>query len=208
MGASNSEQSRTNYFSLKAKTSDTDPTPFFGKNTKTGNGWEITEKYDSMDGNLTDIEYSTYVYEGETKHKCKLILNDNDGTRNSVESNFNNLLYSLLNSLASCEPGFINMNLSLGKAKIIDGKEGKRYPSIWVKNNGEEVKWKYGAEQLPRPEKIKAGSKTVLDDTKVIEFWTKVIDNEIKPKLKAKPKDASVEAGEPIISPSHLDLPF
>lgn len=207
MGAHNSEHSQMNFYNLKAKTSDTDPSPFFGKNTKTGNGWEITEKYDSMNGNLAGIEHSTYEYEGETKHKCKLILKDADGTKNSVESNFNNLLYSLLNSLANCEPGFIAMNLSLGKAKIIDGKEGKRYPSIWLKNNGEEVKWKYSADQLPRPEKIKAGSKTVLDDTKVIEFWKNVI-SEIKPKLKDKAK--TVEAGnvEPIPSPHDQDLPF
>jgi len=202
MGAHNSEQSKTNFYALKAKTSETDPTPFFGKNTKTGNGWEITEKFNSMDGNLIDIEHSSYEFEGETKHKCKLHLQDKDGTRNTIESNFNNLLYSLLNSLSSCDPGFISMNLSLGKAKIVDGKEGKRYPSIWVKNNGKEIKWKYDATQTPRPEKVKVKTKTVVDDSKVIEFWIKEI-SDIKTNLGGKKNETPVN-----IADVNDDLPF
>ena len=34
----------------ESMTSDTDPTAFFGKNTKTANGYEITEKFNSSLG--------------------------------------------------------------------------------------------------------------------------------------------------------------
>lgn len=186
MGAHNSENSKTNFYALKAKTSETDPTPFFGKNTKTGDGWKITETFNSFSGNLVKIEHSTYEHQGETKHKCKMTLKDGEET-NTIESNFNNLLYSLLNALASSESlGNILMTLFLGKAKIIDGKEGKRYPSIWVKNNGVDLKWKYNFEETPKPKKVKVGGKTVADDSEVVEFWKNVIVTEINPNLNLK----------------------
>ena len=207
MGAHNSTQSQTSFFALKAKTSDSDPTAFFGKNSKVGGQWTITERFNSFNGNLIDIKHSTYEYEGQTKYKCELIMKDNDGTQNILSANYSNLLYSLLNSLASCEPEYIEMNLSLGKAKVIDGKEGKRFPSIWLKNNGEEIKWKYEVADQPKADKVKVGGKIVSDDTKVIDFWTEVIDNEIKPKLKGQIKELQIQKSHvPVASDS--DLPF
>lgn len=206
MGASNSEQSKTNFYALKAKTSDQDPAAYFGHNTKQGDSWAITEKFNTFSGHLTDIKHSTYQYEGETKNKVEFTLKDADGTTNILSANFSNLTYSLLNSLAGCNPEKIEMNLSLGKAKVIDGKMGKQYPSIWVKNNGEEVKWKYEFAAIPKATDVKVGNKTVKDDTKVVEFWIKVI-NEIKPKLTAIGEVKTESQGEPILSQND-DLPF
>ena len=210
MGATNTAENRTNFYSLKAKTSESDPTPFFGKNEKTNNGWEITEKFNAMDGYLTKIEHSSYEYQGETKTKLKMTLNDADGTINSLESNFNNLVYSLLNSLLGCENiGFVAMNVWLGKSKIgADGKESKRYPSIGVKNNGIEAKWFYEFNKTPKPDKVKVGAKMVTDDSKVIEFWKKKIE-EINGKLSAMPTTASPQTnngGEN--TPPNLDTNF
>jgi len=214
MGAHNSEGSMTNFYTLKAKSSDTDPTAFFGKNTKINGTWGISEKFNSFNGNLVDIKHSTYEYEGQTKHKAELTFKDKDGTKNVLSANYSNLLYSLLNSLASCEPEFIEMNLSLGKAKVIDGKAGKQFPSIWAKNNGEKIEWKYKFEDQPKGDKVKVGTQTVTDDSKVVEFWSKVIDTEIKPKLKAEAKnaekqEATAETFEPIADNSNDgSLPF
>ncbi len=179
MGAKQSENSNTNYYSIKAKTDDKDPTPFIGKVTKSENGWGISEKFDEFDGYLVDIEHGTYEYEGETKHKCKMTFFDTDGTRNMLESNFNNLFYSLLNSLAGCEsPELIQLNVYLGKAKAKeDGTMGKQWASVLVKNNGEDTEWKIPPADMPRPKKVAVPNtdKTVDDDSEVIAFWQKIV---------------------------------
>lgn len=211
MGASITAEKRTNFYSLKAKTSEVDPTPFFGKNEKTNNGWEVTDKFNAMDGYLTKIEHSSYEHLGETKTKLKMTLNDADGTVNSLESNFNNLVYSLLNSLLGCENiNFIEMNVWLGKSKVgMDGKESKRYPSIAVKNNGVEAKWFLEYAKTPKPAKVTVGKKTVTDDSEVIEFWKKKID-EINGKLSAMPVSSTPQtnnSGENK-TPPNLDTNF
>lgn len=187
MGAKQSERAGITYLSLKAKTSDTDGTPFFGINEKVGELWTITKKFDAVDGHLTKISHSTYEYEGQTKYKVSMRLVDEDGTVTMLEGNFNNLSYSILNAIAGCDnPDLLDINLWLGKAKVDmnTGKEGKRYPSAKVKNNGADTKWKYEPSDLPRPIAEKFKGKTVMDDSDVIKFWCNVIDNEISPKLK------------------------
>jgi hypothetical protein len=221
VGAKNNERSAINYFAMKAKTSDSDPTPFIGKSTKTGDKkWEITEKFNSIDGKLVAIRhliYETEKTEGP-KNKLELKLMDEDGTINMLSSNFNNLAYSLLNSLANCNPEKIDISVWLGKAREADGK---RFPAVGFKNNGAEVKWKHDWANQPHPEKVPFKGKTIVDDTEVIAFWIKVIDTEIAPKLTAweEPKSATTstapptEALEAAIIPGALlppddDLPF
>jgi len=169
MGAKNSTHENVTYLKLRAKTSETDPTPFFGKNEKKGDRYEITEKFDSVDGTLTEITHESYEFEGEKKQKCKIKLKDEDGAITFVESNFNNLLYGILNALVGCIPGLIDLKVYLGKGK--DG--GKQYPGVVIKNNGEQIKWLYKWEDLPKAQKvpIPGTAKTYLDDSNVIKFW-------------------------------------
>lgn len=170
---------------MKAKTSDSDPTPYIGKSTKTGDKkWEITEKFNSIDGKLIAIRHLTYENEKTEgiKNKIELKLQDEDGTINMLSSNFNNLAYGLINSLANCNPDKIDISVWLGKARESDDK---KFPSIGLKNNGEIVKWKYTWDQQPHPEKVPFKGKTIIDDTEVIAFWINVIDLEIAPKLKS-----------------------
>lgn len=181
MGAKNSTKSSATYLKLKAKTSDSDPTPYFGRNEKKDGEWTITDHYNSVDGTLIDISHETYEYEHEEKNKVQMVLQDKDGSLTIVEGNFSNLMYGILNSLAGCEkPGFIDINVWLGAQK--EGSE-KRYPSAAMTNDGEKAGWKYEYASLPKPNKVTVGKKTVTDDSEVIEFWRGVIDNEIKPKL-------------------------
>jgi len=187
MGAKNSEQSSITYLKLKAKTSDTDPTPYIGQNEKTGNGWAITKTFNSVDGELEEITSETYEYEGEQKNKCKMKLRDKDGSITILESNFNNMLYSILNSLAGSPTiGFINIDVWLGKSK---GDTDKRYAQCAVKNNGEKTAWLYDWQNVPKPRKVlvPGTKKTVTDDTAVVDFWNGVI-KDISEKLKNKPK--------------------
>ena len=181
MGAKNSNHTGATYLKLKAKTSDTDPTPYFGRTEKKDGEWVITDHYNSVDGQLIDISHDTYEYEGEEKNKVQFVLQDPDGSKTIVESNFNNLVYGILNSLAGCDkPGFIDINVWLGKQK--EGSE-KRYASAAMTNDGQKAGWKYEYASLPQPKKIPVGKKTVTDDSAVVAFWINVIDNEIKPNL-------------------------
>lgn len=193
MGAKKQKRNNINYFSLKAKTSDVDLTPIFSKSEKVGGKWTITEKFDAMDGQLTDIRSLNYEFEDEQKTKVELTLRDEDGSINIVGANFNGLTYTLLNCLANCDKiGKIDMAVWLGKAN----EQGKQYPSISVKNDPflvgdpEQCKWKYKYADLPKVEKVKVKNKIVTDDTALVEFFVKVINEEIKPKLqpfKGKP---------------------
>jgi len=179
MGAKKTERKNISFFALKAKTSDTDPTPYFGKSTKTGDKWVITEAFDAMDGHLTAIKHSTYTWEGQEKNKLEITLCDPDGAINVVGANFNSLTYTLLNLLASQEKiGRLDISVWLGRAN----DDGKQFPAISVKNNGVQCKWKYPYETQPKPEKVKFKNKTVIDDTNVVEFWKTVLA-EIREKI-------------------------
>ena len=198
---------------MKAKTSDSDPTPYIGKSTKTGDKkWEITEKFNSIDGKLVAIRHLTYENEKTEgiKNKVELKLQDEDGTVNLLSSNFNNLAYGLLNSLANCNPEKIDISVWLGKARESDGK---RFPSVGLKNNGAEVKWKYDWDKQPHPEKVPFKGKTIIDDTEVIAFWIKIIDTEIATKLTAwetqkETPPATAVAEETGVPAGESDLPF
>lgn len=215
MGAKNSEQSSITYLKLKAKTSDTDPTPYIGQNEKSGNGWAITKTFNSVDGHLIEIGSESYEYEGETKHKCKMKLRDDDGSITILESNFNNMLYSILNSLAGTQnPELINIDIWLGKSK--EGSD-KRYAQCAVKNNGEKTAWLYDWNNVPKSRKVQVPGtkKTVTDDSEVIEFWDGVI-KAISAKLKpANQKETNVtipveadDLSDQIPPDNKDDLPF
>ncbi len=190
MGARENHQNNITYLKLKAKTSDTDPTPYFGRNEKRGDSWEIVEKFSARGGYLKDISHATYEYEGETKYKCSMKLVDTDGTIDIIEANFSNLLYGILNALLSCKPEMIEISVWLGSAKAGD----KRYPSAGVTNNGDKLSWSMPYDETPKPVvtmvDIGTGAKKkqqkVTDDSNVIEFWSAKID-EIKATLNTDP---------------------
>lgn len=222
MGAKQSDQSNVNYFQLKAKTSENDPTPMIRKSENIGGKWELTKTFNSIDGRLKEITWGTYLYEKQTKHKCKMKLVDLDGTVNVLESNFNNLLYGILNSFAGIENfGMINIDVWLGKSK--EGSD-KRYASAGVKNNDEKAPWKYNYADLPKPVMVTVGSKTVEDDTECVEFWKKEIEaiNARLPKMDAGLKatnandipdpegatKAPESVGAPVNNEPTDDLPF
>lgn len=225
MGAGNNTNSGATYLKLKAKTSDTDGTPYFGRNEKKGDSWEIVEKFSWVSGHLTEIKHDTYPYEGQTKHKVVMMLVDTDGTKTQVEANYNNLTYNILNSLASFKPDYIRIEVWLGKAKITGGKAGKQYPSAAIKVEGmERIGWKYTYDQQPQPVKEVYKGNTITDDSKVIQFWTDVIEKEIAPNLKGnvpaqasgkiQPNVAAGKAGDEKREPAGYvpdqtdDLPF
>lgn len=175
MGAKNTQFTQATYLKLKSKTSDTDPTPFFGKNEKHGETYEITEKFNSCDGFLTEISSSTYEYEGETKNKVRMTLVDPDGSVSFVEANFNNLVYSLLNSLCGVVPEKVEMQVWLSKPT--PESKGKRFANITVKNNGKKIGWSMQQDELPKVRTEMVGNKKIKVDDEVVAFWkNKILD--------------------------------
>jgi hypothetical protein len=169
MGAKNTGTSNTTYLNLKAKTSETDPTPFFGKNEKVNGEWSITDKFNAVDGIVVGIEHKTYDYQSEVKNKCLIKFKDDDGSFTVIESNFNNLLYSMLNSFMNLDTfkDILELQVWLGKANAGENQ----YPNITVKKANDRVGWKLKYDELPKPAKVKHGSKTFTDDSNVIHFW-------------------------------------
>ena len=164
------------FYALRAKTDDKDPSPFIGRSEKTPAGWEITSKTDAFDGHLREITHESYeTKQHGIKYKCKMKFMDADGSMNYLDSNFNNLLYSVLNSLAGVKaPDKVEINVYLGKLK--EGAD-RRWPSAKVLNNGKDAPWLYQPEDLPKPVKTMVGSQTVYDDSEPIRFWQKEIEN-------------------------------
>lgn len=172
MGAKNTANKSVTYLKLKAKTSETDLTPVFAKQEKEDGHYVITETFNSVDGYLKEITSETYEYEGETKHKCKMKFADKGGEITFVESNFNNLLYGILNSFLGAPMGFVEIQVWLSKER----DNGKRYASAAVKNNGQKTEWKFKIDELPKPQKVgEVKGKAIYDDSNVIEFWVEKI---------------------------------
>ena len=202
MGAKNSTQSNITYLKLRSKTSESDPTPFFGRNEKKGDAWVLTETFNTVDGRLVSIESDSYEYEGEKKWKCKMKFTDPDGSQTMVESNFNNLLYSLINSLLSAESyDDVLIQVWLGKGK----EGGKQYPNCGLVINGEKVGWKIAWEDQPKPTSEMFKGKKITDDTNVITFWKEKI-LELNSRLAGK--TISAETQEPPPEVEKDDLPF
>ena len=214
MGARNITNTAT-YFKLRAKTSDTDPAPYFGRQVKHGDKYEITEKYNAIDGILTEISCESYQFEGDTKWKCKMLLKDAvDSSSLRLESNFNNLLYGILNSFANTEDFGVTITVWLGKER----DNGKQYPGASVMSLGtsQKVGWKFGADEIPKPKQVPVPGtkKTILDDENVIAFWARVIvdiNNRLRGTIQpVSPFPPNVMDGSlvPPAGDPHNDLPF
>jgi hypothetical protein len=55
--------------------------------------------------------------------------------------------------------------------------DGKFYPSAYVESNGSRVDWFHPIDSLPRPVVATLGKKKVVDDSDVVEFYHKVVDD-------------------------------
>lgn len=160
------------FVALKAKTSDTDKTPFFGINEKVDGEWKIKETFKHFNGLMKDIDLSSYPWENQVVDTVKMTFDD-VGQKYVVEAGLNTgIMRSLLNSLCNCEKiGEVSMDLYLNK-------EG--YASIAIKNSDERTDWKYKKEDFPVVQKNKKG--VVIDDEAYIEFLRGLV-KEVKDQL-------------------------
>jgi hypothetical protein len=156
---------------------------YFGTNGFTGTIHDIT---------IEDSEYGrqyTFHIIDENGEPFKMVLKYGSG-----------LAQGFLNTLAAVAAE----NKSIGWLKMtasVKRKDDKSYTSIWIqKSSRESYRWKYSLEEIPPVVKTKnkRTGKEEVDDEERLEFFDKVLDEEIRPALKSLPSaEATLGLGEP-----------
>jgi hypothetical protein len=206
----NNENSGYKYLGLKAKTSDVDPTPYFGLREKDEKGeWVVSQKFSFVEGYLTSIENSSYEYKGQQRPTVRLKIEDAHETY-MIDCSLNtNIMKNMLNSLLGSKD-----RLS-GRVKIsVYAKKGKGSDRVFANSfitiDGNNTDWAYQPDQFPAIEtaKNKKGESIVVDDSDYLAFLQNMVTQiqEALPK-KATATAAPVAAMEEAPAPSD-DLPF
>lgn len=190
------------YIALKAKTSETDPTPYFGLKTKSGDKYEISEKFTFVEGVLEEMKTKQYTWEKQLIDVVTIKMRDADEVY-FVEGNLSSsLMRNILNSILGTKEklnGRVHIDLGLQKAK--EG-ETKRYAASWVKIDGENTTWAYKYDEFPKIEKNKKG--VIIDDEAYMEFMRKMV-TDINGYLVAP---VTSDSGEPATETQPDGLPF
>jgi hypothetical protein len=181
MGLSNSEQARTTYVKMFSKEPGTDNVnAFFGMSEKVDGKWQTTQRFDTVEGVLTGISVGEFTYQSDTKKTLKLVFTDNSGERVQVESTFTFLSYNVINTLYGCK----DLSKTI-RIKLYVRRGDKEMPAAYIECGGERASWAFEPSQLPKPARVTVGKKEVIDDTEVVEFYEKLV-NEISSRLSKK----------------------
>ncbi len=179
MGLSNSEQARTTYVKMFSKEPGTDNiNAFFGMSEKVEGKWQTTQRFDTVEGVLTGISVGEFTYQNDTKKTLKLVFSDN-GERVQVESTFTFLTYNVINTLYGCK----DLSKQI-RIKLYVRRGDKDMPAAYIECGGERASWAFEPNQLPKPARVTVGKKEVIDDTEVVEFYERLV-NEIASRIKS-----------------------
>jgi len=222
MGASNSESSNQEYYKLKENKDDKSKNfgrLMFFKQGKVNGAWASTDEFNKIDGYVKKLEVKSYEYQGKPKESLNIQMEDSNGVTMFVQVGLTSSpATNFLNTLAGTE------NLGLITIETGQPKEyqGKSYPTMYVKNNGQKTNWKYNTADdtfklIPKVESktdedgnvIKKGVKANTD------FWKKVIED-INKKLSKSNEDVLVNKEqkggkvylEESLDPDASNLPF
>ena len=189
MGLSNSEQARTTYVKMFSKEPGTDNVnAFFGMSEKVEGKWQTTQRFDTVEGIITGISTGEFTYQSDTKKTLKIVFADNSGERVQVEATFTLLSYNVINSLY----GIKDLSKPV-RIKLYVRRTGERdMPSAYIECGGERASWAFEPSQLPKPARVTVGKKEVIDDSEVVEFYEKLV-NEISSRISAKPQPQGLE---------------
>lgn len=194
MGLSNSEQARTTYVKMFSKEPGTDNiNAFFGMSEKVEGKWQTTQRFDTVEGVLTGISVGEFTYQNDTKKTLKLVFSDNSGERVQVESTFTFLTYNVINTLYGCK----DLSKQI-RIKLYVRRGEKDMPAAYIECGGERASWAFEPSQLPKPQRVTVGKKEVIDDSEVVEFYERLV-NEIASRIKSikLPQSAPMEEQTP-----------
>jgi hypothetical protein len=182
MGLSNSEQARTTYVKMFSKEPGTDNVnAFFGMSEKVEGKWQTTQRFDTLEGMLTGISVGEFTYNNDTKKTLKMVFTDASGERVQVESTFTFLAYNVINTLY----GIQDFSKQI-RFKLYVRRGDKDSPAVYIECGGERASWAFEPSQLPKAARVTVGKKEVIDDSEVVEFYERLV-NEIASRLSSKP---------------------
>jgi len=194
---------------VKLKTDKETKQPFFIAQGKEGDSWVEVERHQKFSGPLESITVKEREWEGSTIES--VVFEFSDGNEYyKIESSFNNLSRSILNSLAG-------VDYKLGPTIMVSlykNKEG--YASVYVETDGERASWKFSMDELPEIKRIRFNGKDQSDFEDVNNFFKGVIEA-INIKLKDAPalppkSDPTTEMETATTNPKSKlgpdDLPF
>lgn len=139
-------------------------------------------EYDFVEGELVRIAKRERMYENNKILSIDLDLKDGNDYYCLNVNLASGMTRGLLNSLCNIE-NFAGKKIHFGAYL---NKNGFLNASVSV--NGQNIKWKYPIEQVPKVEKFTRGSKEYSDDSKCIE-WTELRIEEIKSRLASVQED-------------------
>ncbi|MSQ80038.1 MAG: hypothetical protein EXR21_10295 [Flavobacteriaceae bacterium] len=173
MGASNSNNKNTTFFSLKAKADETN-TPHFVQNIKDGTKWIKGEPFDTVTGTLTKMGIREREYEGVKSKLFVFVLSDKD-ENTQVEMTHNLLSHGIVNSFASLSVPGAELSVKVYKK---EAGGGKFFGNAYVEADGERLSWAI-PDEVPKKEQVMTakgepfmqGGKPVWDGTKQDSFF-------------------------------------
>lgn len=219
MGASNSENTRTNYYQMNAKC-DENNSPVFKKAKKVNGAWDYSEQYDTITGNIVNMTIGEKEFEGAKFNTFRIRLND--GTEfDQIEMSHNSLTYSIINSLLSLldqDSTMLDLSIKVYKRK---DNNGKFWPGAEVNYGGQKLSWKLslGADStVPKPVPVMVSGKPfmqngkqVYDNTEVKAFWEAQflkIAEKVNAKTAVKPNENFHQEQPSVNTNEESDLPF
>ena len=172
---------------------------------KDENGEKIIRHHDRIVAEVTEIKEREFEYNGEKMQSWVIGLVSGEDHAELTLGYSSNFTRGFFNSLLAAD-----FTKPISISCYVKEWEGKQYntPSLW--QNNEMLKWV--KEEMPKTERVKVGSKEVIDDAKAVEWTIKLVE-EINTKIQnqrpAKEKDADpLESMEDSLDDSLEDLPF
>lgn len=205
MGAKNSQQKQLKFYSLKAKSDETNK-PFFGLSEKIDNTWKQTQQFDTISGTLSGAEIASKEYKGTSQNIFRIRLTDGEET-SQIEMTHNTVAYSIINTLSTLQDTISDIMIRVYKTE----RDGKFYGNAYIEANGKKLSWGMKPTDAPRKEPVtlKGGKpmlkdgKQVYDDSAVRTFYENLFSNTIA-SLFSKKDDTDKDEEPPIAT----DLPF
>jgi hypothetical protein len=211
MGASNgsSPSGGKSFYTLKEKkvegAANTGQIRFY-KSIKTDSKWELGEGFSQMSGILRQIEVKQFEWQGKPKFELVFHMDDDKSSEKmEVKTSFpTTVSKNMLNALSNVQKYGV-VSFEVGQPSEY---QGKMYPSIFVKNDGQICKFSYtkaNGNQPPKVETVRDEEGNEIKKGVVAErtFWIDVV-SQINAKLQAQ---SSIPKPQPINNPETADSP-
>jgi hypothetical protein len=216
MGASNgsSTSGGKSFYALKEKkagdAANTGNIRFY-KSIKVGDKWTLGEGFTQMSGILRSIDVKEFQYQGKPKHSLIFTIDDDktDEVMEVTTSFPTTVSKNILNALSNVEKYGV-ISLEVGNPQEY---QGKMYPSIFIKNDGETCKFAFTnakGNAAPKVETIRDEEGNEIKKGVVAErtFWIDQI-NKINLKLRDQVRAVTAKPATYVapVNPKSSDAP-